>query len=284
MKKPKTTFKPSPFGLPRERPKAESRGPIPDDWGISLKEAEYCEVLLKGHSLSRIGGRIESLINKVEGRLNQENKENESLFELRIAAEFKTDAENIESERPNLGNSTVDFFCKYAGQYWFIEAVSARESDSCKSEEEELIRLQKIIGEKVFNYRDNREVKFRIPLDNEINVIIVDMRGYNSGLSDPDDIREVSFGVTEEFPRHNINGAVIKGIFTDLSTEKLVAVQPLRAKIHYVIFTNEKFSNSRELEGDKIVFPRFGGMFSRCLIVRNDSLLCNKEHHFPFRL
>jgi len=256
---------------------------LEEDNFLSEKEVKYCDAILKGFDLRRIN-HIGRLVNKVRHRINRQNKENEALFELRLATEFVEDAKNIEYEHQSINGSKVDFYCEYKGMKWFIEAVSVRKSSCYSNEENELIRLQRIIGKKVYDNKNKKFIKFGEPEANNVNVIIVDARGFNMGTMDNDDFREALFERTiEPQNRHFVNKKPLKGIFKSLSEDELNAVKPIQQRVHYIVFVHEKFNTSYELEGSLVHKAQPGNMFHGCYIARNEKLLGKEQDVFPFK-
>ena len=255
---------------------------------LTLKEIEYCRKLLEGVDSLKIQG-IDSLKKKVLARLEQNNSENESLFELRVAASIKSEAQNIKYEHPAISGSTVDFYCERDGHNYYIELVSIRTSDAVKdatissspykgiemfetiltsSNQDqrqttggEIVKAQEKIGEKVWD--GQKCIKFNSPGVNDVNIIVVDMRGFNLGVMDHDDYKQICFSRTKHFPEEGFTGNKIIGLF-DPRLNKKYAIK-VREKLHFIVFTKNEAEP-----------------FSGCFVARNDVLVNDRSIPLPF--
>lgn len=212
------------------------------------------------------------MIRKIKGTggISQETKP--LLFELRFAAELHRLGLSAHYEyKTGINGSTVDFRID-DGFSWLIELVSIQTSDAVKcatkqtgpiwetnlssnaedikqSVEGETILVQQKIGEKV--YSNDIPIKFPPISNNVFSLILVDMRGYLSGVSnggDANSYRVIAYGISG-LERENEwmalywkdrNGKLVpvKGLFDE--NNPLRAAKTLQERIHFLGFVSEK--------------------------------------------
>ena len=158
-----------------------------------------------------------------------------------------------------------------------IETIlSSDRKDQRQTTAGEMIKVQEKIGEKVFDGK--KENKFYVPKEDELNVIVVDMRGYNLGLLDEDDVRQLCFGNTKIHPVQRYNGNCVKGLF-DQTLDKKYAIL-VQKQIHYIIFVKENFSSRFYPERGVEIPSQIG--FDQHFIVPNPHLITKQSIVFPF--
>ncbi len=196
------------------------------------------------------------------------------LFELRFAHELYLNKYTPTHEYPTgMANSTIDFFLAQNPNL-LIELVSVNESDYVKDmtyqealldekeepigqvgkflhlsgndQAKEMITLQQKIGEKVF--KEGQATKFPLPSHDNLNIIIVDERGFCGGDSlDRDQRRQLIYGPDHEEldTIYSIDKSPILGLFDP--NNKRQYVQLLKERIDAIGFIFEKKFGANEI-------------------------------------
>lgn len=221
------------------------------------------------------------LLNKIERSGEPGELKNRSfLFEARFAVEINNKCKNISYEfKTGVGSSSVDFCIRTSKHSLLVELVtmesseavrsatkpkvidkivftetvlSSKNEDSRESTAGELIKVQEKIGEKVF--KNHIATKFKTPSDNNLHLIIVDMRGFEIGVFDQADCNQLMYGPESVKPKGLIqfwNTQPVRGLLEkNCKPEYTVHV---RDKIHCIGFVSEENYSPGEIP-DKIRF------------------------------
>ena len=235
---------------------------------LNMKEWNYCDSLLK--SLNNIPW-IKPLIRRVEesGGITKKNKP--LLFELRFAADLHHIGLSADYEyKTSINDYSVDFRIIKDNFSWLVELKSIQTSDAVKhatkyegpyeetilvtgagkqSGEEEIVRVQRKILEKVFE--KEKHIKFPTVSDNVFSLILIDMRGYLGAgemLANAYDYREITYGIAG-LERNNRwmahyqkdrNGKKVPTIGLFGENNPLIKVSTLQERIHFLGFVAEK--------------------------------------------
>lgn len=192
-----------------------------------------------------------------------------ALFELRFAFAIHNAGLTAKYEfGTGQGNSSVDFFVDdpKTQKKWLFELTSLSTSNAVREhthqdgnftsylsnsslnknspEVRDIIKTQNAILSKIFN-EDGKPIKFPEPTPNCYNVIVVDMRSFNSGGCDLDDYKIIAYGnkdVYEPYRQYWIdqNGQKkdIKGVFDEDHPD--ARSKYIQERIHAIAFIEEK--------------------------------------------
>jgi hypothetical protein len=217
-------------------------------------------------------------------------KEDDTLFELRYAHDLaRADVAPVYEHPTGVGNSTVDF--KLPGRVpWLVELVSIQESDAVKAAtvkktlasglrtetflltsdagisdpskkkqtpQEELLRVVNKLGEKVYDKKRDRPIKFPVPDGSAFHMLLVDVRGFEGGDPDRDHCRQIVGGpalVRGEFnvAKHADTGEPIRGVWDEANTSR--AAELLRERVHVIGFVHEQLYCDDEIRDITLPF------------------------------
>lgn len=248
-----------------------------------LKNIPWAEKLLKDDKIQR----AVSLKRKPK-KASKLFEAKSALFELRFAGLIHSLNLTAEYEyKTGLGNSSVDFKIKKNNKTWLVELTSLKESKEVKKntrvkgnqfsyisiskatenlpEVFDLIKVQAAIINKTINGK-MKSIKFNKPKRNTYNIILVDMRAFNAGISDCFDCFNIVYGSELLLnPKYEFNvrywidengkSSLIKGLFD----KNYPNAENVRDRIHAIgfILKNDFFDNEMN---KKIIFfhnPKF---------------------------
>jgi hypothetical protein len=213
------------------------------------------------------------------------------LFELRYAHDLvRAGVAPVYEHRTGVGNSTVDF--KLPGTVpWLVELVSIRESDAMKAatikktlgrgirtemllltntvglsdpakkkqtQQEELLRAVNKLGEKVYDKKTEKPIKFPVPDGSAFHMLLVDMRGFEGdGDPDRDHCRQIVGGPGLVRGRFNVamhaeTGEPIRGVWDEANTTR--AAELLSERIHVIGFVHEQLYCDDEIRDITLPF------------------------------
>ena len=231
-----------------------------------LKKVDWAKDILNDIKIKR------ALEVDVQSDLYNIREAKAALFELRFAYAIHnaglTAKYEVKPFEPGQGNSSIDFFVddSKTQKKWLFELTSLSTSDAVKEnthqegnftsylsnsspyknspEVRDIIKAQNAIFGKICDKNGNL-IKFPKPITNRYNVIVVDMRSFNSGMSDLDDYILIAYGNKEAFQYYqqywiDQNGKKndIKGVFDKLHPDP--RGRCIRDRIHAIAFIKEK--------------------------------------------
>jgi transcriptional regulator with XRE-family HTH domain len=235
-----------------------------------LEEVEWAENVLKDI-------KIKNALNvDIHSDLYKIREAKAALFELRFAYAIHNAGLTAKYEfKTGQGNSSIDFFVDdpKTQKKWLFELTSLSTGDAVREntyqdgnftsylsisslnknspEVREVIKVQNAIFSKICN-EDGKPIKFPEPTPNCYNVIVVDTRSFNSGISDLDDYKLIAYGNKDVYESHrqywiDQNGQRndIKGVFDNDHPD--LRSKYIQERIHAIAFIEEKIYSDGEI-------------------------------------
>lgn len=187
------------------------------------------------------------------------------LFELQITNEFFIKDISPKYEYcTGLGDTSVDFFLGIKDSNCLIEAVSVKESEDVKqvtiiteptpgitmyerylggdgksSPGAEMVKLQGKILSKVVD-KDGKPIKYPIPSQKDLHIIIVDARCYLNG-GDKSDYLQTMYGPSTISLENRLpyQKRLVRGLW-DRKNPESKKTSFIKERVHFVIFVNRK--------------------------------------------